>query len=41
MRAQAVVMHFSFNDVLVGVVVLYLVKIIIDFWEETTHYHPS
>jgi len=37
--ARAVVTHATFNDVLVGGVVLYPLGVTIDFWEETTYYH--
>ncbi len=38
MQAQAVVMHATSYDVLVGGVVLYPLKVTIDFWEETVYY---
>ncbi len=39
MWAPAVVTHATFNDVLVGGVVLYPLGVTIDFWEETAYYH--
>jgi hypothetical protein len=41
MRAQIVVTHVMSYDVLVGGVVLYPLGVTINFWEETTYYHPS
>ncbi len=38
MWAQVVVMHVTSYDVLVGGVMLYPIRIIVDFWEETTYY---
>ncbi len=41
LRAWAEVTHVTFYDVLVRGVVLYPLGVTIDFWEETTYYHPS
>ncbi len=41
MPTRAMVIHVTSYDVLVGGVVLYPIGVTIDFWEETTYYHPS
>jgi hypothetical protein len=40
MWAQATITHTMFDDVLIGGAVLYPLKVIIDFWGETTYYQP-
>jgi hypothetical protein len=41
MQAWAVVTHVMSYDVLVEGLVLYPLGVTIDFWEETTYYHPG
>jgi hypothetical protein len=40
MWAQATITHAMSDDVLVKGIILYPLKVIINFWGETTYYQP-